>query len=106
LAPKNLFILPLLLLCIVLAAYTQESPPTQTTHVPGIPQYKVTLIRDVVYGRDDDFSLLLDIYMPDPSIATPTPVVIYIHGGGWGGRLQIPQSGGNTSGSRFFLRQY
>jgi len=48
---------------------------------PVVTDYE--LIRDVEYGQGGGHPLLLDIYRPLQPIATPTPAVIWIHGGGW-----------------------
>ena len=45
----------------------------------------VILMPDVEYGKGGDTTLLLDIYKPQDPIATPTPAIIWIHGGGWQG---------------------
>jgi acetyl esterase/lipase len=41
----------------------------------------VVLRSDLQYASVDGLPLLLDLYRPDT--ATPPPVVIYVHGGGW-----------------------
>jgi len=48
---------------------------------PAIPTTTVEVTKDVEYGRVGDIPLLLDIYIPETPIATPMPVVIWIHGG-------------------------
>jgi len=42
----------------------------------------VRVLRDVVYARVGEKSLLMDIYSPENSTG-PLPAVMYIHGGGW-----------------------
>jgi acetyl esterase/lipase len=39
--------------------------------------------RDVVYNYAGGEKLALDIYLPRATNATPYPVVMYVHGGGW-----------------------
>ena len=58
---------------------TIEEPegPALTT----IPTTEFQVVKDIEYGRGGDISLLLDIYAPETPIATPMPVVIWIHGG-------------------------
>ncbi len=105
LSKKAIIIMPLLLLLIIVSACNGNSPPAHTTptmRIPDIPQYDVTLLRDVVYGRGGDSDLLLDIYMPKTPIATPMPAVIYIHGGGWAGGDKYPSRVGMLAEANFF----
>jgi acetyl esterase/lipase len=44
----------------------------------------ITLEKDVVYGKAGDFDLLLDIAYHEKT-TPPRPVIVQIHGGGWGG---------------------
>jgi acetyl esterase/lipase len=48
--------------------------------------------RDIVYARVGDRKLLLDLYLP-PKRSTLSPVILWIHGGGW-------RSGSKGSGGR------
>ncbi|MFC1920933.1 alpha/beta hydrolase fold domain-containing protein [Chloroflexota bacterium] len=59
------------------------APGEEETEIPAIPDSDVRIIRDVEYGRVDDISLLLDIYVPEIPVAQPMPVIVFIHGGGW-----------------------
>ena len=43
----------------------------------------VKLIRDVEYGKGGDVSLKLDVVCPKARPKSPTPAVVFIHGGGW-----------------------
>lgn len=45
----------------------------------------VTVQRDLVYGTLGERQLKLDVYYPTVKPATPTPVLLFIHGGGWSG---------------------
>src|SRR3954471_6114704 len=38
---------------------------------------------DVRYGEAGGRALLLDLRRPDPLPASPAPVLVWIHGGGW-----------------------
>ncbi|UCG57772.1 MAG: alpha/beta hydrolase [Phycisphaerales bacterium] len=42
----------------------------------------VTVERDIVYARVGSRELLLDLYLPAKSPA-PSPVIVWVHGGGW-----------------------
>ena len=42
----------------------------------------VTVLSDITYAEADGRALQLDLYLPDSE--GPVPVVIYLHGGGWG----------------------
>jgi acetyl esterase/lipase len=39
---------------------------------------------DIEYARVDGFSLQLDLYLPEKPVAAKSPLVVYVHGGGWG----------------------
>jgi hypothetical protein len=55
-------------------------PPIQPIHDPsGFDEWK-----DLTYTRIGHHSLRLDLFMPRGVIG-PVPLVVYIHGGGWGG---------------------
>jgi acetyl esterase/lipase len=79
-------VLALLLICpgcqqlSPLPAGTSPSPPGPSV-TPVVTDYQIT--RDVAYGQGGGHPLYLDIYRPLIPIATPTPAVIWIHGGGW-----------------------
>ena len=49
------------------------------------PWAKVTIERDVEYGRAGDRPLVLDIIRPKQPAKGPLPVICFIHGGGWAG---------------------
>jgi acetyl esterase/lipase len=87
-------------LCLALAASAGAAPgqrvfptadrppsadpyPDRVTHFPG----GVTSLADVVYSVIPGYRpMILDIYMPPKGrAATPKPLVIYVHGGGWVG---------------------
>lgn len=54
----------------------QQGAPNEGRPQPGP---RLTIERDLEYGRADGRPLTLDIYRPDP-LNTPTPVVVWIHG--------------------------
>lgn len=41
------------------------------------------LIKDLEYSRPNGYSLSLDLYLPEKTGKTPSPVVLWVHGGGW-----------------------
>lgn len=43
---------------------------------------RYTIFPDLTYGRASSYELKLDLYQPHDS-SLPTPVVMYVHGGGW-----------------------
>jgi acetyl esterase/lipase len=69
-------------------ALTATTPPPPTaTATPEPPKEIIRdgyrIIQDVVYGTGGDTVLKLDVYIPDQTVACPTPAVVFIHGGGW-----------------------
>ena len=46
--------------------------------------YSVTTKKDIVYGTASSMNLKIDIYTPN-GVSSPTPLVLYIHGGGFKG---------------------
>jgi acetyl esterase/lipase len=45
-------------------------------------EYPDNTITDITYAEIDGYELLLDIYLPEDSEG-PSPVVLWVHGGGW-----------------------
>lgn len=43
---------------------------------------RYTVFADLTYGRASSYELKLDLYQPRDS-GLPTPVILYVHGGGW-----------------------
>ena len=64
------YILPTLLFIVMTASTSAQGP---TPDYPGVEYARV----------EDTISLKLDIYLPAIDVAQPSPVVVYIHGGGW-----------------------
>ena len=51
---------------------------------PGLPDgWKVVKDRD--YGGTGNPRQLLDLYLPSKPPASPMPLIVFIHGGGWEG---------------------
>ena len=50
---------------------------------PKLPE-GVEVSRDLEYAQVKGVSLKLDLYRPTAKPAAPTPLVIWVHGGGWG----------------------
>jgi acetyl esterase/lipase len=47
------------------------------------PETQITVISDVEYCTGGGQPLLLDVFIPKNRIRTPTPALLWIHGGGW-----------------------
>lgn len=45
-------------------------------------------VRTLTYASRDGADLLLDLYLPADRIGRPTPVIVFLHGGGWSGRTR------------------
>ena len=81
-----------LILIVILAAAAagQQTKRKGTGHVSGgqpeapIPE-NVQYVRDVEFCKGGGHPLLLDWYIPKERPHKPSPVVIWIHGGGWVG---------------------
>jgi acetyl esterase/lipase len=48
-----------------------------------IPAAQFTVVSDVQYCTSGGKPLLMDVFLPKNRIRTPTPAVLWIHGGGW-----------------------
>lgn len=59
-----------------------ESKPGQARLAPALAD-KVTILRDVEYGRAGTRALKLDIVRPRQPAAERLPAIVFIHGGGW-----------------------
>jgi acetyl esterase/lipase len=73
-------VVPLLASCGAAVAATPASPSPPAS-VPVSPRTGIE--RGVVYCTDDGVALTMDIYYPSQASSTPTPAVLYVHGGGW-----------------------
>ncbi len=69
------FFVPILLALLLGPLAQGQSPQAPPT---------VDIQRDIVYATPDQGPQKLDLYLPKGS-ATPLPIIIYIHGGGWQG---------------------
>jgi acetyl esterase/lipase len=52
--------------------------------VPG-SSTPILLATNIVFGRGGQIDLKLDLYRSDTAAASPLPIVVFIHGGGWHG---------------------
>src|SRR4051794_30046641 len=75
----NRIIFCFVILLSVLAVQAQDQP-TSIFGVEGGARYWVQ--PDIVYGTANNTPLKLDVWYPNES-KTPTPTLVYIHGGGW-----------------------
>jgi acetyl esterase/lipase len=79
-----------------------EQPTAELTGSES-SSFEVLVQRDLVYGtytaNGQSHNLLLDLYLPKVSDSQATPIIVYIHGGGWweGSKDTCP---GNTFASR------
>jgi acetyl esterase/lipase len=75
---KRLFFILIFLSSVILAA--AQDQPTSVFGTEGGARYWVQ--PDLVYGTANNTALKLDVWYPNES-KTPTPTLVYIHGGGW-----------------------
>ena len=69
-------------LLLPLTAVAADAPtPTPTTTKPATPRGPKPTLADVAYGKHP--KQVLDFYKAES--AAPTPLVLFIHGGGWTG---------------------
>ncbi|MEP6900198.1 MAG: alpha/beta hydrolase [Actinomycetota bacterium] len=71
--------LSLVFLLSVLVVQAQDQP-TSVFSTEGGARYWVQ--PDIIYGAANNTQLKLDVWYPNES-KTPTPTLVYIHGGGW-----------------------
>jgi len=72
--------LPLLAGCGAAAGATQPST-SPVASLPATPRSGAE--HGVLYCTDAGVALTMDIYYPSQASPTPTPAVLYVHGGGW-----------------------
>jgi len=77
--------LPLLLLFPLLISLARAETPKVAPLPAGI-----RLERDLPYVPGGDEAQLLDLYLPEQAPATPLPLIVHIHGGGWMGGSKYP----------------
>jgi acetyl esterase/lipase len=79
------------------------SPSATPTGTPPavLIQNGYRIVKDVVYGMGGSIPQKLDIYIPNKRIATPTPAVVWIHGGGWSGGDKFPSQVGMLAQNGF-----
>lgn len=77
---------------LALNSLAQQKPEPQRPKLPAgfVAEY------DVKYVLDGDAAQVLDIYYPEDKTATPRPLLVWIHGGGW--------SGGSKAGMPYLSR--
>ncbi len=75
---KKLFLI-IISICFVFSAYVQTQPTTGFAAEGGA---KYWVQENVVYGVANNTQLKLDVWYPH-AVKTPTPTLVYIHGGGW-----------------------
>ncbi|HWE01166.1 MAG TPA: alpha/beta hydrolase [Tepidisphaeraceae bacterium] len=68
-----------LALCVISRAADTQPAKSPTTSSAGM-----RLLPNLEYADVDGKSLLLDLYLPDPT-DKPAPVILYVHGGAWSG---------------------
>lgn len=67
------------LLAAVVTANAQDQPSTPFSTEAGARYW---VMPDIVYAVGNNTQLKLDVWYPN-AVTTPTPTLIYIHGGGW-----------------------
>ena len=75
------------LILLPASVYGQGAPATRpavakASTVARLPA-GVRAIRNVRYGEAPGKANLLDVYLPESPDATPRPLIVWIHGGGW-----------------------
>ena len=53
--------------------------------VSGAQEPRAPDMRTLTYASRDRVELLLDLYLPAEPVGRPTPVIVFLHGGGWSG---------------------
>jgi acetyl esterase/lipase len=73
-------------LLVALVGTLQMAPPIlSVTHASAAlyPSQAGTVMRDVNYCTAGDVAMTMDIYFPQVTGDTPSPVALYVHGGAW-----------------------
>ncbi|HEU5451716.1 MAG TPA: alpha/beta hydrolase [Terriglobales bacterium] len=65
-----------------LPAIAQGTPPSSASEWTDLASTLYDVMPNIVYGRQNNTDLKLDLYLPAQR-TTPVPVVVMIHGGGW-----------------------
>ena len=68
--------------------------------VSGVQAPAPPEMRTLTYASRDGAELKLDLYLPAQPIRRPTPVIVFLHGGGWSGGTQDDR----PDFSRYFAR--
>jgi acetyl esterase/lipase len=74
-----LFVVAVLLIALAGCGNPTTDAPT-STDAPPAPG---AVLRDVTYCSAARVALKLDLYFPRTAAGSPTPVAVYVHGGGW-----------------------
>lgn len=74
----------LVLVALVAAGCSRESDADEARPVDVATRDlgAASVQRDMVYAQHDTGALKLDLYLPEQR-ETPTPLIVYVHGGGW-----------------------
>jgi acetyl esterase/lipase len=73
----------ILLMLILLHAVPSSAQLAKNSRWTGGLRERYTVTHNIVYSRVDTMSNRLDLYVPK-ELEKPAPVLIWIHGGGWG----------------------
>ncbi len=71
-----------LLVCLLLVCATAWAQSPESTPSTVLINAKYDVTGNITYGVMNNYPLKLDVYRPRAAKA-PTPVVVFIHGGGW-----------------------
>lgn len=80
---------PVFIACLVALNASPQAPAAEKSPAPATKPAQMKLpadvkvVRDLHYGDAPGNSNLLDIYLPAKEPASPLPLVVFIHGGGW-----------------------
>jgi acetyl esterase/lipase len=72
--------------CLVALCVT----PSAAQGEPELYSPGILIERDIAYIPDGDEAQRLDLYLPETPAASPLPLVVHVHGGGWMGGSKFP----------------
>jgi len=64
--------------------------PAKPVSQPSVLPDGIRMERDLAYLPNGDEAQRLDLYLPEITPATPLPLIVHIHGGGWMGGNKFP----------------